>query len=305
MQGGCSNFCYSKHPPYTPRPEAGFPFSHNQCNNLPVAFTDTSRSVGGTQLVAWQWDFGDGLPPDSIQHPIHSFSSSGTFQVTLITTTNTGCIDTVTQTINVLPAPVATFEVTNTCVGDSTLFNNTTTIQGSIPLFFDWNFGDSGTSQATHPSYQYANLSGNYLVTLIATAGNGCTDSISDSIRISNQPVPQFSWTPQIVCKLNQVVFSNLSTGTGGDTISLNIWDFGDGSALSNDINPVHAFSDTGYFNITLTVVSPTYCDSSITQQLYVIPSPTATFTANDVCLGLTTSFNPSTTTPPGTVMII
>ncbi len=60
-----------------------------------VSFTDLSY----TGITGWVWDFGDGPPGSSQQHPTHTYGSEGTFVVTLIVTTASGCKDTIQQTV--------------------------------------------------------------------------------------------------------------------------------------------------------------------------------------------------------------
>ena len=57
-------------------PRAAFTF---QRSGLVVTFTDTS--TGGP--TSWQWDFGDNTPSSNQRNPIHTFSDSGTYVVTL------------------------------------------------------------------------------------------------------------------------------------------------------------------------------------------------------------------------------
>jgi len=284
----------------SPLPAADFSFINNQCTGVEVSFTDLSLAFSGATIAEWNWDFGDGTPADTIQNAVHTFTLSGTYTITLTATASTGCVDSISQQITIIPSPENSFSVSETCLGETVVFTNTTTIQGGGSLNYEWNFGDNSTSTSINPTHQYALTSGNYDVTLIGIATNGCTDTLVQSIKISNQPIPQFTWTPTVVCEGNQVSFTSQSTGTGGDTISAYIWDFGD-TGTSDLENPFHVYADTGFYDVTLTVVSPTSCDSSITQQVYVIAGPSATFTANNVCLNLTTNFNPSVTTPPGT----
>jgi PKD repeat protein len=284
----------------SPLPSAAFNFINNPCEGSPVSFTDNSLAFGGATLVSWQWDFGDGSAGSSDQNPVHAFNSPGTFTVLLTVTASSGCTDTISSVITVLPAPQNAFTVSSTCVGETVTFSNGTTITGGGSISYNWDFGDSFSSTAIDPTHNYAAIAANYNVTLISTASNGCKDTLIQNIRISNQPVPQFTFSPSVVCEFNPVSFLSTSFGVGGDTISSYLWNFGDG-VTSTDKNPFHAYADTGFFSVTLTVVSPTACDSSVTQQIYVIPSPTASFTAAGVCFGLPVSFNPSTTTPPGT----
>ncbi len=296
---GCSN-SFSQSVFVSPLPVADISFTDNQCSFVPIQFTDISQTFAGTILTEWVWNFGDGSINDSTQNPVHAFDSAGTFTVSLQVMTDAGCIDSTSATITILPAPDAGFTVENTCIGETVIFTNTTAIQGGIQVDSDWDFGDNTFSTLTDPTHQYAATGADFNVILITNAINGCSDTIIQSIHIGNQPVADFSWAPQVVCVGNTVNFTSLSTGTGGDTISIYMWDFGDGNS-STDMNPMYAYGDTGYYDVTLTVISPTYCDSSITQQVYVIPSPEASFTVAGVCLGLTTTFNPLTTTPPNT----
>ncbi len=283
-------------------PDADFSFTNNQCTGTIINFTDLSQAFSGATITGWQWDFDDGTQFDLNQNPVHVFDSAGTYQIKLLVTASTGCADTLTQFITIIPSPVAGFTVSNTCIGGITAFTNTTSIQGGGTINYHWDFGDTDTSIIQDPTHPYASVSANYDVTLISIATNGCTDTLVQNIHISSRPVAQFTWTPAVVCEGNQVFFTSTSTATGTDTIAAYLWDFGD-SGTSVDENPVYSYADTGYYNVTLTVISPTYCDSSVTHQVYVISSPTATFTATNVCLGVPTNFFPSVTTPPNTTV--
>ncbi|HEX5001893.1 MAG TPA: PKD domain-containing protein [Bacteroidia bacterium] len=283
-----------------PLPTAAFTFPNNECAGTPVLFTDNSTVTGSSTITGWNWDFGDGSTPILLQNPVHAFDSGGVYTVTLITEASSGCTDTLNQSITLRLTPETAFTVSETCSGAVASFANQTVIGGGIGLSYNWNFGDNTTSNTTSPGHQYPASSATYSVQLIANAANGCSDTLIQDVTISNQPIPAFTWSPLIVCMGNAVSFFSTSSGVGGDTISQFLWDFGD-LTYSQLENPMHAFADTGNFQVTLTVVSPTYCDSSITQQVYVIPSPTASFTAGFVCLGNPVQFNPLISTPVGT----
>jgi PKD repeat protein len=296
---GCTAV-YSDSITISPVPDADFSFVNNQCQRYQVNFNDLSQAFGSSTIISWSWDFGDGSPLVFVQNPIHSFDTTGTFSVKLLVTTNSGCIDSLIKNITILPTPIADFAVASTCIGETASFTNLTQISGGGSINYNWNFGDGGVSVLTNPLHQYTALAGNYLVQLIATATNGCSDTIITDIRIANKPTPQFSWTPLTICQGNQVSFANSSFGTGIDTISNYIWSFGD-LTTSTDENPFHVYADTGTFTVTLTAIAPIDCENSISQSVSVIPGPSATFTFNNVCLNGTTTFNPSVTTPPGT----
>lgn len=66
-----------------------------------ITFTDVTAG----NIVAWQWDFGDGQG-DNLQSTQHAYSSGGSFDVTLMVTDAIGCKDTVTKVIQIALLPV-------------------------------------------------------------------------------------------------------------------------------------------------------------------------------------------------------
>ncbi|MGD9750393.1 MAG: PKD domain-containing protein [Acidimicrobiia bacterium] len=74
---------------------------------LAVQFTDAS---GGTP-TSWTWDFGDGSPGSTEQHPLHVYDSVGQYTVTLTVTSPTGTDAAVTENLITVsdPASFATF----------------------------------------------------------------------------------------------------------------------------------------------------------------------------------------------------
>ena len=87
-------------------PAASFTFSPAQPRaGQPVSFTDTS--TGGP--TSWSWNFGDGIPPliaghsSTLQNPLNTFSTPGTYTVTL-TATNCKGSSATTQQVTVASA---------------------------------------------------------------------------------------------------------------------------------------------------------------------------------------------------------
>ncbi len=82
-----------------PAPVADFSFSPSApVAGQTVAFTDTSTG----NPTSWQWSFGDG-GTSTARNPTHSFTSAGTFSVSL-TATGTGGANTLSKPIVVAPA---------------------------------------------------------------------------------------------------------------------------------------------------------------------------------------------------------
>lgn len=83
---------------------ADFSFQ-DQCVGTPYQFNDQSIPLDGT-LSSWQWTFGDGSG-SSQQNPAHPYSSSGTFNVTLVAYNSYGCFQSVSKQTVVHPVPQA------------------------------------------------------------------------------------------------------------------------------------------------------------------------------------------------------
>lgn len=117
-------------------PVAFFAYTSPNCSNEPVLFTDLSHTLYGN-VASWVWSYGDGSANDTIYFPnnpntLHSYDTSGTFNVTLVITNSFGCMTSVTQAVNVIPAPVANFSFVSTCSGLSTQFTDASSANGAI-----------------------------------------------------------------------------------------------------------------------------------------------------------------------------
>lgn len=247
------------------------------CVGTAMNFTDGS-TVGTGTITGWGWNFGDGNTSTQ-QNPSHNYAFSGQYTVTLIVTTNNGCADTISQTVNVHPSPVAAFTATTACEGGMTQFTDQTT---GNPGAWAWDFGDGGTSAGQNPQHQYG-APGTYNVKLVVTSTNGCVDSVTQPVTV--HPVPQVEFTPDITDGCNPVCvnFTHSVTISGGSVTGY-AWSFGDGNT-STDPNPSHCFYNTtqslATFNVKLVATSDQGCKDSLTKQalISVFPIPVAGFT--------------------------
>ena len=79
------------------------------------------------------------------------------------------------------------FTYTNSCTGSVVNFNNTSTGNGTASAAYTWSFGDNGLSNSTSPTHIYT-TPGTYNITLIASNGVGCADTLTQQIIIGNTP---------------------------------------------------------------------------------------------------------------------
>ena len=85
-------------------PTANFTYSPDAVDPLKISFTNTS-----TDAVSYSWNFGDSSSADLTANPLHIYTAPGTYTVTLTVQNVAGVSDTVTQSITVIPAPMARF----------------------------------------------------------------------------------------------------------------------------------------------------------------------------------------------------
>lgn len=172
-----------------PLPVAAFSnISAAGCGPLPVPFMDSSYISSGN-IVSWNWSFGDG-GVSSIQNPVHIYQSSGNYPIELTVTSDSGCVNTYSQSnaVTIYPGPLAEFEAEP---WEQDILNPTFQFinLSSGGLNYNWTFGDGGLSTAFEPEWTYRDT-GDYMVTLWVTNAYGCRDSVRHPVRVK----PIFSW---------------------------------------------------------------------------------------------------------------
>lgn len=264
-------------------PTSAFSFAGNCAGSL-TSFTDNSQSAGGNQIVGWSWNFGDEFSGinniSALQNPQHTFSSAGTYIVTLTSENSAGCTNTITQTITINPKPAVNFIVSAACVETPVTFSADPAVT-NIPdvATYLWNFGDgTPTSTLATPEHLFTQP-GTYSITLLITNIAGCQNSISHSITVHALPVAQFATTGN--CTNNLVNFTDHSYNPDGEEIVGWSWDFGvttetgDTSVLQN---PMFVYSTAGTYNVTLTITSKSGCTDVVVIPVNVIPGPSSAY---------------------------
>jgi gliding motility-associated-like protein len=89
------------------------------CLINPVFFNDATTTNYGV-VDSWIWNFGDG-GTSTLQNPSHNYTSIGPKDVRLIVGNSKGCVDTITNTVNIIDKPPITlaFRDTLICVPDA------------------------------------------------------------------------------------------------------------------------------------------------------------------------------------------
>lgn len=162
------------------------------CVNSPMPFTDASVSTSGT-ITNWNWNFGDGSPGSTTQNPAHTYTTPGTYDVTLTIYSNVPCTTQVVQQVIVhdYPTVAATADPAAICQGMST------TLTASGANSYSWSNGLGNAAQVT------ATPSASTTYTVTGTS-NGCASTASVSVYVGQ-------------LQLNTIVNNHVSCFGGSD----------------------------------------------------------------------------------------
>ena len=247
------------------------------CNGGTISLSATMNAVSSGMI--WTTSGTGTFAPDDSSLAVTYNPSVGDATLDTIyfyaTTTGNGNCFAVMDTVMVLlgNTPVADFTTSGNCSGLLVSFTDISTVSPGTVSGWIWDFGDTNTSVLQNPTNIYT-AAGTYTVTLVASSGAGCSDSIVKVIVINPLPVAAFSYVSN--CTSDSVLFTDNSTISSG-TISQWSWNFGD-STSSVLQNPIQVYSVIDTFSVTLTVTSDSGCVANITQNVIVAPRPTANF---------------------------
>lgn len=274
-----------------PQPTADFS-ANAPCQNMGTQFVDNSNG-NGSAITTWDWDFGD-LTGDNVQHPIHTYATSGTFNTTLIVTNADGCMDTVTLPVDVHPQPIADFNFTTECWGDDVIYTDQSSVTGTdVITTWNWNFDDGNTSTLQNPQHPFTVFNDTFNVELVVVTDAGCVDTLTQLV--TTLPIVEFDFGPDNAngCAPMVVQFTENSTISQG-TITGWVWDFDD-ATNSFQQNPIHNYNNAGEYFVSLSVTTSTGCTYTDTLDfpVTVYPQPIAGF---DVSPLVTTILEPDIT---------
>ena len=263
----------------------------SQCiNGNSFSFQNNSSISSGS--LTYQWNFGDGTG-SSLATPVHSYTMAGTYMVRLIVTGQNGCIDSLDNSLQVTPLPVALFTVTPPvqCLGSNNfIFSDQSTFVGNNATYA-WDFGDGTASALVTPSHSYT-VASTYNVQLLVTTSTGCTAVYSRPVTVNAKPTALFSPGNAQCLKGNSFTFSNSSFVSPG-TLTYQ-WNFGDGTG-SVLMQPLHSYIATGTYPVKLIVTSNAGCKDSLTQDVVINPHPVISISATagpTICEGSSTTLS-------------
>ncbi|MBU0488396.1 MAG: PKD domain-containing protein [Bacteroidetes bacterium] len=269
-----------------PKPTATFVASQNYGCEVPILIHFTNNSYG-TGSLSYSWNFGDGST-SSAANPDHSYNSLGSYDVTLVTTNENGCSDTlIKEQYIVLNEVVADFIVPDTilCYGETAVFMN----QSEGASSYSWDFGD-GTplGYGIGPTHFYEE-GGIFTASLVASLYGTCHDTATATIVIE-KPQVGFPVVPSISCSLP---FSPEFSDTSSGGVSTMWYCFYNDSLFhAYDYTPGYTYLTDGTFLVCQAVTSSIGCkDSACTSVIIAEPAPY--FSADTLygCVPITCNF--------------
>ena len=261
-------------------------------------FDASGTALGMGTIATRDWKFGDGSTASGVT-AANTYTTPGTYTVTHVVATATGCVDSLVRSVSIVALPEIRFTYGDTCHMSAISFDgSSTTVSTGTVTGYSWDFGDGTTANTVSYIHTFADT-GAYDVKLVVTTSTGGKDSLIKTIRIEPTPVADFSFDE--VCKGNATSFNNLSTISNGTFTSE--WSWGDGfSEVNNDTVVGHTYSN---YLITypamLEVTSNNGCKSSITKGVDINDIPTAEFSVDNVCKGTNALFVNSSVIGEGT----
>lgn len=256
--------------------------SEQFCAGYTTQFTDLSVTPAGV-ITNWLWDFGDGSPTDTLQHPTHTYSLGNSYEVSLTVTNSFGCQQNLNQAVLIFNSPVANFNSYSVnCPAGEVTFQDLSLGNGSPIVTRYWDFGDGYHSTAANPIYRYAVPNMNYDVTLIVENAQGCPDTLVKTIFV--KPGFAFQIQQQVGCAGSPSNFSPLNLAAG-DTLMYVLWNFGDPTSgvlnQSTDYHATHTYTTPGTYFPRLKVWKSDNCVDSTYIEITVYEPPVASFAWN------------------------
>jgi gliding motility-associated-like protein len=290
---GCKSKMFSIQVDVGALPEVGFILPENCLSDPFSQFIDTSSIADGTQpSFIYSWNFGDAnaLPANNtatIKNPKHKYMATGDYNVSLVVTSNKGCVDSVKQVFTVNGAvPQSLFSIDNgseECSNKKiTLTNNSIVDVGKIVrLEIYWDYTNDPTNKTLDEeplpgkkyNYQYPSFfspgSKNYTIQVVAYSGDNCLSTATKKISIKAIPELQFTVLNPVCSDVAPFLITqaNVTNELSGNGIFS-----GDGVSSTGTFTPASA--TIGIDSIQYRFTAANGCINTIKQSIEVYPLP-------------------------------
>ena len=233
----------------------------------PVQFTNTSQGPG---TLSYQWSFGDG-GSSTQPSPTYSYTTKGTYSVTLTVMSSVGCVATDVQTnlLNVADYQTNFSVPSSICQGSEVYFNDASTPVASTRA---WTVDGVYAGSFWPLGYNFS-TTGTHTITLSNVYGT-CPQSVTKSFTVNPVPVP-VPFTQVLNGKCGAPVTVDFTDHTPGAVGWAWIFNW-TGTPIQDTVKGGPSNSDVYGLNNTyiaqLTVTNAEGCSASISEQVVVAP---------------------------------
>jgi len=292
-----------------PQPIASFSINNNSQCVTSNSFTFTNNTTISSGTNTYKWSFGDGTISTTTS-PSYTYSKSGTYSVKLLATSSNGCLDSILQSLTVIPSVVPTVSIkatpTTICSGATVSFV-ATPVNGGLAPIYQWKKNGLivGTNAA---SYSDNTLTNTDSITCVLTSSVSCvstptasSNSIAVTVTQYTTPSISISTANSTICAGTSVSFNANASGSGstptyqwkvnGVNVGVNSNTYSTSASTNND-------AVTCDLTSSLTCVTArTLTSTSIVMNVKATSSST---TNASICAGTSYTFNGNAYTASG-----
>ena len=217
--------------------------------NVNQSVTFTATPSNGTAPYQYSWDGGSTYGSSNTFSK--SWSSPGTYSMTVWVKDSTGATASDTATVTVNSVALSVSISGSTCGFPNTSYSYTATISGGTsPYTYNWNNGAGGTSSNSSFSTSWSSA-GSYNISLTVTDKNGVQGTATLTVAIYSPLAVSISGSTTVSVNTSYAYSANVSGGSG--TYSYN-WSADGLQSGQNTGTATYKWSSTGTKTITLTV---------------------------------------------------
>ena len=209
------------------------------CSGDSYTFDNLTLDPGGS-VSGYEWTI-EGNSYNDFE-PSVTFNNSGSIDVQLVASTDSGCVDTLVMQMTVRDPIVVDVDIADFyCSNIGIQFNNNSTgyIDGVL-----WDFGDGNTSTDFSPIHDYASQ-GTYTVT-VTLFNTACGNEVFVK-DIDVQFAPPIDLGPSLdICSIGNTTYTMDTTGFGNATVTWSTGDSGPTATLTGGMTSLSVIVDNG-----------------------------------------------------------
>ncbi|MCC7297804.1 MAG: PKD domain-containing protein [Bacteroidia bacterium] len=272
----------------------------DDCFGKPLTFLDGSTIDPPDTINTRIWRMGDGNTRSGKAFN-YQYSSAGKYTVMLITTSNSGCIDSFKKDINIFKKPTPTFTAQNLCRFDTTKLAGAGGTVGDTIKSWSWLVNDTFLATGQRIARVFPR-SGTFQVSLAVESQSGCLDTLKRPVVIYALPKALFYLdqlapaNDSIQCfRGNKFTLVNASSALQGQFINSTF--FWAGSTTPAGVTGSRNIAGT--FSVKLFTVTDRGCKDSITRNYRVKDSIKVNYGVATYCLPQPVEFSDSSSAAP------